>query len=127
MLVSGFLHNDVAAQMLAGVSYSIFCTSNHDGTGICSRVDNNEQINCEMIPGMLINCKEPNQNTIQCVSYGSVVESQSYFYCTRRSDPGVRKDRINTNRFERTKSSSSGGGSEVLTDSLGSEFVDTLN
>ena len=118
---------DVFAQVKPSSSYSIFCTSNHDGTGVCSRLDNNERINCEIIPGMLINCKENDQNPIQCVGYGAVVNSQSYFYCTRRSDPGINKDRINTNRLTTSKSSPLAGGGEVLTDSLESEFVDTLN
>jgi hypothetical protein len=79
--------------------FSIYCTSNLDGTGTCNRVDNNEAIPCLIVPGGVINCGQRNEISIQCVSYGASSDAQSYFYCTRRTDPGIRNNRLNTDRF----------------------------
>jgi hypothetical protein len=87
---------------LPGSSFSIYCTSNLDTTGACNRVDNNQPVSCEMVPGGVINCKQPDELSIQCVIYSGVIGTQAYFFCTRRTDPGVRDNRINTQRFAPT-------------------------
>lgn len=52
-----------------------------------------------MVPGGVINCKQPDELAIQCIIYSGVIGTQAYFFCTRRTDPGVRDNRINTQRF----------------------------
>jgi hypothetical protein len=47
----------------------------------------------------VINCKEKGEMAIQCVLYSSTLDSQAYFYCTRRTDPGVSSNRIKDDRF----------------------------
>lgn len=87
------------AQLPTGSGFNIYCTSNLDGTGSCFRVDNNQPIECLVIPGGVIDCKAPGEPPIQCVLYSSVLDSQAFFYCTRRSDPGVRDNRLKSDRF----------------------------
>lgn len=79
--------------------FSIYCTSNLDSTGACNRVDNDQPIACVVVPGGVISCKEKNQPPIQCVLYSAPLDTQAYFYCTRRTDPGIRNNRINPDRF----------------------------
>ena len=78
--------------------FSIYCTSNLDSTGACNRIDNDQPIACVVIPGGMISCKEKSQQPIECVLYGVPLDLQAYFYCTRRTDPGMR-DPIKQNRF----------------------------
>jgi hypothetical protein len=87
------------AQQPSSSGFSIYCTSNLDTTGACNRLDNNQPAACEMVPGGVINCKQENEPPIQCVIYRGVIGTQAYFYCTHRTDPGIRNNRINTQRF----------------------------
>lgn len=98
LLVSSHVH--LIAQLPSSSGFNIYCTSNLDGTGACNRVDNNQSIDCLVIPGGVIDCKQPGETPIQCVLYSSILDSQAYFYCTRRTDPGVRTNRIKTDRFD---------------------------
>ena len=79
--------------------FSIYCTSNHDSTGACNRVDNDLPIDCVVVPGGVISCKQKGQPPIQCVLYSAPLDTQAYFYCTRRTDPGIRENPINPSRF----------------------------
>ena len=97
------------AQLQGSSAFSIYCTSNLDATGSCNRTDNNETISCEMIPGGIINCKEQGEPPIQCVIYSGVIGTQAYFYCTHRTDPGIRDNRINKQRFTPTNAKNQQG------------------
>lgn len=83
----------------SSTGFSIYCTSNLDSTGACNRVDNDQPIGCVVVPGGVISCKQPDQLPIQCVLYSAPLNTQAYFYCTRRTDPGIRPNRINQDRF----------------------------
>ena len=61
--------------------FSIYCNSNMDGTGKCNRVDNSETINCIMIPGQIIACRDKNNRRYHCVQYGAIVAWQTQFSC----------------------------------------------
>lgn len=82
-------------------SFIIYCTSNQDGTGDCSRVDTSENIDCELVPGSIINCTQKDRAPAQCVIVSSVLNAQAYFSCTPRRDTGVSGKRINPDRFDR--------------------------
>lgn len=97
-------HKLIQVSQLPESSFSIYCTSNLDSTGSCTRMDNNQPISCEMIPGGVINCKQQASSSIQCVFYSGVISTQAYFYCTRRTDPGINENRINNQRFSPVKS-----------------------
>ena len=79
--------------------FDIYCTSNQDGTGSCNRIDNGQAVDCLIVPGGVISCKEEGESTIQCTLTTAILDSQAYFYCTRRTDPGIRNNRINPDRF----------------------------
>ena len=103
----------VLAQAQSTSAFSIYCTSNLDGTGACNRIDNNQPVECEMIPGGVINCTENNQNPIQCIIYSGVIGSQAYFYCTHRTDPGVNKNRLNLPRFRQPAPTNKPAGNDM--------------
>lgn len=70
------------AQGLPPGQFSIYCTSNLDGTGRCKRDDSGERIGCIMIPGGVIACRDKAKRKYECVQYGAVVlGSQSQFVC----------------------------------------------
>ena len=52
-----------------------------DGTGKCTREDNGSSINCLIIPGGVIACRDPKKHKYSCVQYGLIVSSQSEFFC----------------------------------------------
>jgi hypothetical protein len=52
-----------------------------------------------MVPGDVINCKQKDEPLIECVIYSGIIDTQAYFYCTHSTDPGIRSNRINTQRF----------------------------
>ena len=87
------------AQLPGSSGFSIYCTSNLDSTGACNRVDNNQPVACLIVPGDVINCKQKNEPLIECVIYSGIINTQAYFYCTHSTDPGIRPNRINTQRF----------------------------
>lgn len=87
-----------------GSSFVIYCTSNQDSTGECSRVDNGERIDCEIVPGAIINCGRQDAPPVQCVLVGVVLNAQAYFSCSPRRDPGVSGTRINLDRFAKPSS-----------------------
>lgn len=77
--------------------FSIYCTSNLDGTGRCKRVDNGEGINCIIVPGSVIACRDKDKLKYQCVQYGAVSANQTQFACV----PGT-SNTINDEEFEKT-------------------------
>jgi hypothetical protein len=52
-----------------------------DGTGKCIRADNGLSINCLIIPGGVIACRDSEKRKYSCVQYGLIVSSQSEFFC----------------------------------------------
>lgn len=82
-------------------SFNIFCTSNFDGTGECTRADNGSKLNCEIVPGSIINCSQPGGPQVQCVLFSSIVNAQAYFSCSPRKDAGINPNRINNDRFSK--------------------------
>ncbi|MCP9810032.1 hypothetical protein KBY58_11360 [Cyanobium sp. HWJ4-Hawea] len=62
-------------------AFSIYCTSNMDGTGKCTRVDNSESLTCIAIPGQVIACRDKNKSLLECVQYGLILSYQAQFSC----------------------------------------------
>ena len=79
--------------------FIIYCTSNQDGTGECSRVDTSENIDCEIVPGAIINCTPKSAPPVQCVLVSAIINAQAYFSCSQKRSPGVSGNRINVDRF----------------------------
>ena len=79
VFISCFFFSAVYTQ--ANTGFSVYCTSNMDGTGKCTREDNGSSINCLIIPGGVIACRDFKKRKYSCVQYGLIVSSQSEFFC----------------------------------------------
>ena len=64
----------------ASGNFSIYCSSNMDGTGLCTREDTSEQLNCIVLQGAIIKCKDES-GFFECLQYGPIIAHQSQFSC----------------------------------------------
>lgn len=51
-----------------------------DGTGLCTREDTSESLNCIVLQGEIINCKDES-GFYECLQYGPIIAHQSQFSC----------------------------------------------
>jgi len=58
-------------------SFSIYCISNGDGTGNCTRDDNKKPISCIGMPGVTVECQDRKQNKYECVPFGFIDTGQA--------------------------------------------------
>jgi hypothetical protein len=65
--------------------FNVYCTSNHDGTGVCTNMETSRNLNCIIIPGQVIDCKSVSGKSFQCVLYSQYTPNQAEFFC----DPSV--------------------------------------
>lgn len=77
--------------------FSIYCSSNMDGTGKCSRVDSGEAINCIIIPGNIIACRDKRRSKYECVQYGAILAFQTQFFCLPDKNNSI-KDQLFDNQ-----------------------------
>lgn len=78
-----------ALQAQGQEAFSIYCTSNLDGTGKCRKEDGDDAVNCLSIPGGVIACKDANKKKYECVQYGSITAKQTQFACEPDTDNSV--------------------------------------
>lgn len=76
--------------------FSIYCTSNFDGTGKCTKDDGNE-LTCISLPGQIIACKNTDSSIYECIQYGNIVAHQSQFVCEEDTDRSVSPIQFNSN------------------------------
>ena len=69
--------------------FSIYCSSNMDGTGKCRKVESDEVVNCIIIPGGVVACKDTEQKKYECVQYGAITANQTQFACVLDTDNSV--------------------------------------
>jgi hypothetical protein len=87
--------------------FSVYCTSNMDGTGRCKRIDNDDFINCIIIPGGVIACRDKAAARYECVQYGAISANQTQFACIPDTKkPGNNKD-LDQNSIRQDNSSQS--------------------
>lgn len=65
--------------------FNVYCTSNHDGTGVCTNMETSRNLDCIIIPGQVIDCKSNSGKSFQCVLYSQYAPNQAEFFC----DPSV--------------------------------------
>jgi len=65
--------------------FNVYCTSNHDGTGVCTNMETSRNLDCIIIPGQVIDCKSLSGKSFQCVLYSQYTPNQAEFFC----DPSV--------------------------------------
>jgi len=80
--------------------FSIYCSSNMDGTGKCRKVDTDQVVNCLIIPGGIVACRDKNKKKYECVEYGAVAANQMQFACMAASSNSVNDKLFEGNEFE---------------------------
>jgi hypothetical protein len=65
--------------------FNVYCTSNHDGTGVCTNMETSRNLQCIIIPGQVIDCKSRSGKSFQCVLFSQYTPNQAEFFC----DPSV--------------------------------------
>jgi hypothetical protein len=71
------------------IVFSIYCSSNMDGTGKCRKVDGDDEISCIIIPGGVVACKDTEKKKYECVQYGAITANQTQFACEVDADNSV--------------------------------------
>ena len=124
-LFSYFLVTNLST-VLASSEFSVYCSSNMDGTGVCTTEDSREPIECLLLQGSIIGCKK-NMDRFRCIQYGKIIANQSQFSCkktdaeaksivdqsansTRQQDystQDINQDNINPYEFSTPKSTQS--------------------
>lgn len=74
------LPNQVHAQRVID-GFNVYCTSNLDGTGVCTNMETSRNLDCMIIPGQVIDCKSKSGKSFQCVIYSQYTTNQAEFYC----------------------------------------------
>lgn len=64
----------------ASSDFSVYCSSNMDGTGICTKEGTTESIECIILQGSIIGCKD-STSQFRCVQFGQVIANQAQFSC----------------------------------------------
>lgn len=106
LLFLGFI-SSTALQAQGLETFSIYCTSNLDGTGKCRTEDGDDAINCLIIPGGIIACKDAKKKKYECVQYGSITAKQTQFACEPDSDNSVSDELFEKSESETPTSPSS--------------------
>lgn len=60
--------------------FSVYCSSNMDGTGVCTKEGTSETIECILLQGSIIGCKD-STSQFRCVQFGQVIANQAQFSC----------------------------------------------
>ena len=79
-----------AAQMDDG-SFTVFCTGNHDSTGSClevSEAEESKQLECIMVPGNIIDCKNEANEQIDCILIAAT-SAQAEFSCRKNKEQSL--------------------------------------
>ena len=54
-----------------GGAFSVYCTNNLDGTGLCRRADSKERLGCLMLPANQVICRSSDDQIVICVAFGA--------------------------------------------------------
>ena len=77
-----------SASQAADDSFTVFCTGNHDSTGSCLEVSSSEEhkeLNCIMVPGNIIDCKNEANERIECILIAAT-SAQAEFSCNKNTE-----------------------------------------
>ena len=77
-LLPVFLADQLAT--LASSNFSVYCSSNMDGTGICTKEGTTESLECIVLQGSIIGCKD-STTKFRCVQFGQIIANQAQFSC----------------------------------------------
>lgn len=65
---------------MASNEFSVYCSSSMDGTGMCTHQDNSQSLECMILQGSIIGCRDSNQK-FRCIQYGNIIANQAQFSC----------------------------------------------
>ena len=77
--------NQISAQ--PDETFTVYCTGNHDTTGSCLKTSDSkkdEEFNCIMVPGNIIDCKSNSDTNIECILI-TATSAQAEFSCSREN------------------------------------------
>ena len=60
--------------------FSVYCSSNMDGTGVCTKEGTSETIECILLQGSIIGCRD-STSQFRCVQFGQIIANQAQFSC----------------------------------------------
>ena len=69
-------------------SFTVFCTGNQDSTGVCfdgSNPDDQKKLNCIMVPGNIIDCKNEAKEKVECILIAAT-SAQAEFSCIKNNE-----------------------------------------
>ena len=66
----------------ASSAFTVYCSSNMDGTGICKKEGTTESIECIILQGSIISCQDKTSQ-FKCVQFGQIIANQAQFSCTQ--------------------------------------------
>ena len=76
-------------------SFTVFCTGNHDSTGTCidtNADDDSNSLNCTMVPGNIIDCKNESKDQIECILI-IATSAQAEFSCRKNRSTSIDEER----------------------------------
>ena len=75
-------------------SFTVFCTGNHDSTGICidaNADDESNSLNCTMVPGNIIDCRNESKDQIECILIVAT-SAQAEFSCSKSGSNSINEE-----------------------------------
>ena len=79
----------------ASSEFSVYCSSNMDGTGICTKEGTTESIECIILQGSIIGCQDKTSQ-FRCVQFGQIIANQAQFSCKQvennSESPSLKED-----------------------------------
>jgi hypothetical protein len=61
--------------------FFMFCTSNLDGTGVCTNQEDGREFSCLIVPGQIISCPAANSRSVECVWISGISANSAQFWC----------------------------------------------
>lgn len=62
-------------------NFNVYCTSNQDATGVCLAENTNQELNCIIIPGQIVQCTDKDKLIYECVLVVQVTPTQAEYSC----------------------------------------------
>lgn len=113
---------------LANNAFNIYCTSNFDGTGDCKTEKEGEDLECIVVPGGIIACRNMSDEIFECVLFGEVIAAQAQFSCKPDQD-GSSKSQFKSWNKPGSEASPKEGSSPSTKDKINEDEIksDLLN
>ena len=80
-------HHWASAKIMDG--FFAYCTSNHDGTGVCVNEEDGMEISCLIVPGQIISCPTQLSRSVECVWISGITANQAQFWCNADAEAAM--------------------------------------